>query len=543
MSEQQKKRKRRKRSKKVAVKKQRRLIIIALCVVIALVLGFLGIYVFAKNTVDSVAKDTVWHNISVDDMSVAGMKDTEVKALLEQKQAEFAATTVVLKAEEVSIEVLLSELGFSIANVDEVVAEAVAYGKDGGVFSRYKEFKDLEKNALSLDLEYKVDPTLVAEVINARLPEMENSAKDATLTRENGRFVITDEVIGVTVDPEASVQAIETYFKETWDKVSGEIELVTKVDEPELTRETLEQVKDVLGTFTTYAGGTGSNRVANIRRGANLINGALVMPGEVFSADMAMRPYTKENGFAEAGAYLNGKVIQSMGGGICQVSSTLYNAVILAELGVEQRQPHSMLVDYVKPSMDAAIAGDYKDMKLKNTTDAPIYIEGYMSGGNITFTIYGKETRPANRSIKFVSETLSTTDPGKKFEASNDPLGKIVKTSSAHTGLKARLWKVVYENGAEVSREVFNTSNYMASPAYYTVGTATDNAEAKAVVTAAIATNNEATISAALEQAKAIIDAANQPPVPETPAVPETPTPAPEAPAPEAPAPEAAPAA
>ena len=75
-------------------------------------------------------------------MSVAGVKDTEVKALLEQKQAEFAATTVVLKAEEVSIEVLLSELGFSIANVDEVVAEAVAYGKDGGVFSRYKEFKD-----------------------------------------------------------------------------------------------------------------------------------------------------------------------------------------------------------------------------------------------------------------------------------------------------------------------------------------------------------------------------------------------------------------
>ena len=114
---------------------------------------------------------------------------------------------------------------------------------------------------------------------------------------------------------------------------------------------------------------------------------------------------------------MNGLTVDTYGGGICQVSSTLYNAVILAELGVAQRQPHSMLVDYVKPSQDAAIAGDYKDMKLENTTDAPIYIEGYMSGGNITFTIYGKETRPANRSIKFVSETLSTTDPGKKFES------------------------------------------------------------------------------------------------------------------------------
>ena len=68
-----------------------------------------------------------------------------------------------------------------------------------------------------------------------------------------------------------------------------------------------------------------------------------------------------------------------------------------------------MLVDYVKPSMDAAIAGDYKDLKFKNNTETPIYIEGYISGGNLTFTIYGKETRNANRSIEFVSETLSTT--------------------------------------------------------------------------------------------------------------------------------------
>ena len=537
MSEQKKKR-RRKKSRKAAVKRQRRMLSICGCVVIALILGFIGAYVFAKNKVDSVAEDTVWHNISVDDISVAGMKDTEVKALLEQKQTEFGATTVVLKAEEAKVEVLLSELGFAIANIDEVVTEAVSYGKDGGVFSRYMQFKDLEETAVSFDLEYKVDPTLVAEVINAKLPEMENSAKDATLTRANGTFVITDEEIGVTVDPVASVDVIETYFKETWNKVSGEIELVTTVDEPELTKEILAQVKDVLGTFTTYAGGTGSNRVGNIRTGVSLINGSLVMPGEVFSADQAMRPYTKENGYAEAGAYLNGKVIQSMGGGICQVSSTLYNAVILAELGVEQRQPHSMLVDYVKPSMDAAIAGDYKDLKLKNTTDAPIYIEGYVANGYVTFTIYGKETRPANRSIKFVSETLSTTDPGKKFEASNDPLGTIVKTSGAHTGMKAQLWKVVYENGVEVSREVFNTSSYMASPAYYTVGTATDNAEAKAVVTAAIATNDEAKISAALEQAKEIIDAANKPAEPEVPATPDagtttTPdagtTPAPEA--------------
>ena len=519
MSEQRKKT--RKRSKKAEQKKKRRNLILGMSILGLIIVGVLASFLMMRSKVNQVAENTVWNNISIDDMDVSGMKDTEVKAMLEQKQTEFAATSVILKAEEASTEVLLSDLGFSISNIDELVEKTVSYAKKGGVFARYKVVKALEETPVNFEMEYKVDPELVAQVIEAQIPELENGAKDATLKRENGAFIITEEENGVTVDPVASVTAIETFFKEKWDKQGGEIALAITVEEPKLTKETLEQVKDVLGTFTTYAGGTGSNRVKNITTGVKLINGALVMPGEVFSADMAMRPYTAENGFAEAGAYLNGKVIQSMGGGICQVSSTLYNAVILAELGVEQRQPHSMLVDYVKPSMDAAIAGDVKDMKLKNTTEYPIYIEGYVSGGYVTFTIYGKETRPENRSIKFVSETLSSKDGGKKFEASGDELGKIVKTSSAHTGMEARLWKVVYENGTEVSREIFNKSSYMASPAYYTVGTATDNAEAKAVVTAAIATNDEAKINAAIAQAKAIIEAANKPVEPEVPATPD----------------------
>ena len=529
MSEQQKKR-RRKRSKKAQLKKKRRVMLVCISIVGVILLAFGIAFFVAKGKVDQVAKDTVWNNISIDEMDVSGMKETEVKAMLEQKQTEYGASSIVLKAEEASAEVLLSDLGFQISNIDEAVKEVVSYGKEGNVFSRYAKVNALEENPVQVKLEFKVDPALVASVIEAQIPELENGAKDATITRANGSFVITDEIEGVTVDPTASVTAIETYFAETWAKNGGEIELVTTIEQPELTRAMLEEVKDVLGTFTTYCG-SGGGRVQNIRTGASLINGSLVMPGEVFSADMAMRPYTKENGFTEAGAYQNGKVIQSMGGGICQVSSTLYNAVILAELGVEQRQPHSMLVDYVKPSQDAAIAGDYKDMKLKNTTEAPIYIESYVSGGYITFNIYGKETRPENRSIKFVSETISSKDGGKKFEASGDPIGTIKKTSSAHTGMEARLWKVVYENDVEVSREVFNTSSYMASPAYYTVGTATDNAEAKAVVTAAIATNDEAKINAAIAQAQAIIDAANKPveppvqetPAPEAPQAPETP--------------------
>lgn len=107
-----------------------------------------------------------------------------------------------------------------------------------------------------------------------------------------------------------------------------------------------------------------------------------------------IKPYhhlQKENGYALAGSYENGQTVQTYGGGICQVSTTLYNAVIRAELKIVERFPHSMTVHYVPRSADAAIAGTHKDMKFKNTFDTPIYIEGKANGSTITFTVYGKK--------------------------------------------------------------------------------------------------------------------------------------------------------
>ena len=149
------------------------------------------------------------------------------------------------------------------------------------------------------------------------------------------------------------------------------------------------------------------------------------------------------NGYAAAGSYENGRTVDSIGGGACQICTTLYNAVLLSELEVTQRQNHSMTVAYVDPSADAAIAGTYKDLKFVNNYETPIYIEGAVNGGKLSFTIYGKETRPANRTIKYVSETLGVTDPGEpivKVDASLAPGARVTEQSS-HRGLRSRLWK------------------------------------------------------------------------------------------------------
>ena len=253
----------------------------------------------------------------------------------------------------------------------------------------------------------------------------------------------------------------------------------------------------MLGTFTTSYSTSGPSRSQNVANGARLINGTVLYPGDTFSAYEVVSPFSRENGYEMAGSYLNGKVVDSLGGGICQVSTTLYNAVLLSELEVVERSNHSMIVTYVDPSADAAIAGTYKDFKFKNDTDAPIYIEGYTADKKITFTIYGEETRPANRTIQYVSQTLSVTEPGVVIIADpGQPIG-FRAVEGAHRGMQAELYKHVYVNGVEESVTKVNKSTYNPSPRTVVVGVAGDEGMS-AEMLEAVATQDEGIVNAVL---------------------------------------------
>ena len=128
-------------------------------------------------------------------------------------------------------------------------------------------------------------------------------------------------------------------------------------------------------------------------------------------------------------------------------------------------------------------------------------IETVLSDGSLTFNIYGKETRNENRSVEYVSETLETEEPeGKRFVATEDAIGYIATQSEAHTGMTAQLWKVVYEDGQEVSRDVINYSQYVSSKETIGVGTASDNQEAVEKINAVIETQDEDKIQKAIQE-------------------------------------------
>lgn len=483
-----------------------------------LILGI--VYFVLHQKVSRIPTDRACEGVWVGHVDVSGLTEEQAQKAVDKKAEEYREQTITFQAGNKSVSASLGELGFDIEKEEQLIKQAVDYGNDGSVWSRYFQIRKLKREKKIFAPEYKVEKEAAEKVLRERVSGLLEGAVNATIARENGEFVLTDEKEGTELNEKATIKAINTYLNKEWKGKAGTVKIVTRRQKPAIARKDLETIHDKLGTFSTYCG-SGESRVTNIIRGAELINGTVLMPGEEFSAGQTMKPFTAENKYVEAGAYENGEVVASLAGGICQVSTTLYNAAINAELDITSRQPHSMTVHYVKPSRDAAIAGDYKDLRFKNNYDTPILIEGYITGGNVVFNIYGKETRPEGRTIEFVSETVSMEEPAKKFtEQADAQIGTIRENVSTHKSISARLWKVVYENGKEVSREIFNRSNYKSSPTKVSVGTASDNPQYTRIIRDAIRTQDEAKIKAAIADVKArkaAEAAAKQPPVQEPP--------------------------
>lgn len=436
--------------------------------------------------------------ITIDGVDVSGMTESEAMAQIQADVEEKKAAVITLqgKEDDQKVEVTAGDLGLYWSNPD-IIDEIGAYGKASNIIARYKQNKDLEQHGMNFSIQFSVDKDAIDNVITNQCASFNEEAEDATLSRDGSSFTIVPGQTGYVVDTAASADTIYSQLSSGWDGEALTIALTIDVDEPKGTEEELSKVKDLLGTFTTSYSSSGTSRCGNIANGTKLINGHTLYPGDEFSVLNALTPFTEENGYYLAGSYLGGQVVDSFGGGICQVSTTLYNALIRAEIQITERYNHSMIVGYVDPSMDAAIAeSSGMDLKFKNNTEHPIYIEGYTSGKTVTFNVYGVETRDAGRKVTFESEVLSKTEPtGQKvYTDASQPVGYI-KSQSAHIGYKAQLWKIVTENGKQVSKEVFNTSTYNAEPASITVGTA---GTVSAELSAAIAANDVDGVKAAL---------------------------------------------
>ena len=414
--------------------------------------------------------------VSIDKLDVSGMTREEALAALESYEKNLGGQSIKLGIGDNVIEAKLSDLGVTFDNED-LVDEAIGVGHAGNIVKRYKDQKDLQHSGKTFPLSWQTNEDTVRTYVENNCTKYDKKAQNASLTRENGAFNFVAGTEGLELNVDSAVRTISDYLENSWTSDNTEVlNLETQVTEPEGSAEELANIKDLLGSFTTSFSTSGSNRCKNVSSGASHINGTVLYPGEEFSAYETVSPFTEATGYAMAGSYLNGEVVDSMGGGICQVSTTLYNAVLRAELNVTERSPHSMTVHYVDLSEDAAIAGTYKDFKFVNSTEYPIYIEGYTtSDKKITFNIYGKETRDKNRTISFESQMVSETPATTILqEDAGQGIGYKAVSSKGSSGYVAELYKIVKVNGVETDRIKVNKSTYKGTNRVVTYGTAGD---------------------------------------------------------------------
>ena len=235
-----------------------------------------------------------------------------------------------------------------------------------------------------------------------------------------------------------------------------------------VTAQDLKLIDGLLGSFSTRYGGTGISRGSNIALAASRINGTVLQPGEIFSYNQVVGPRSGRAGFRMAPVISHGELVPGIGGGVCQVSSTLYNAVLLSDLKIVHRSHHAFPVHYLPAGRDATVVYGAIDFQFQNNTLAPIYVAGSGARGRLSFRIYGKRVPGREVSIELAHHT---TQPA-PMEIERDPAlraGRRIVEDKGHRGHRVTVYRVVRENGV-VQRELISRDRYRAFPTIVRVG-------------------------------------------------------------------------
>ena len=342
-------------------------------------------------------------------------------------------------------------------------------GKSGEAVKQKDVYNTIQTalNEYDFNKTLKIKPSSVSEdesVMKTIYKTLSKEGKNATLDKNND-YKIVAEQYGAKYDLDDSISAFNKA------KEGKEFEVKAKAIVPSITKEDLEKnlFKDVLGEYTTTVNGS-SVRKNNVRLAGEKCN-VILLPGEEFSYNKTVGKRTKENGFGEAGAYLNGETVQEVGGGVCQTSSTLYNAVVLSNLEVTERTNHTYISSYVPIGRDATVSWGGPDFKFKNNRDYPIKIEASYAGGKLTCKIIGTDVDGSY--VKFTSERTGDVAYNTKYE--NDatiPEGQQVTKQAGSNGGKAVSYRLVYDkDGKLLSKKKEANSYYKGHEAIIAVGT------------------------------------------------------------------------
>lgn len=470
----------------------------------------------------NMGSNKIINRVYIGDINVSNLSQEEAKEKVETWYKETALSNIELNYNELSENITIEQFDSTI-NSDELIKKACKIGKSGNIIKDNYEilFTLLFKNKIKLNIQLnneKIDKKI--EEINSKLPdalqksnyyieednliikkgkkgiqinseELKKRLNEVIKKEENRKIIIpVNEITPEEIDiekiyNEIKKEAQNAYISqeplEVHSHVNGvdfaisleeaknileeqkeEYIIPLKITIPEITLNDLgkEAFPQILGTFSTTYNTSNQNRITNLKLASEKIDGTIILPGETFSYNKVVGERTIAKGYKEAAVYAGGKVVDGIGGGICQLSSTLYNSVLYANLEITSRSNHRFLTSYVTAGRDATVSWGTIDFCFKNTRSYPIKITSEVKNGVVTTSIYGiKEEKEYEVVIESkVTEVIPYSTKYVKDSTLKEEEEEIVQYGA--NGAKSETYKIVKYNGIVVSREQISSDIY-----------------------------------------------------------------------------------
>lgn len=378
---------------------------------------------------DSIAdSDKIVSGVNFEGVPLKGMNDTAAKNFL-QNEAAKKMQPLNFQYGDQQFTINPTEIGWT-PEIDKAIKEAQSYGRGGTFFQNFLSQFNTMSTKPEITLTANFDENLLNQKISEIAAKIDTQPVNAVVNLNGDNIEKIPAVIGKKLDQTKLAESLKEPLTNL-NFAAGNIELQPEEIQPFITTEDVAQIDTVLGEYTTYY--YPGNRGYNIWLASSFLSDKIVKTGWVFSFNDTVGPRTYSAGYYNAPVIINGKTEDGVGGGVCQVSSTLYNAVLLAGLTPTERTPHYFPSSYVSAGRDATVAEDVIDFKFRNDYNHPVYLKTFASDSALTVCILGTKA---------------------------DLNGNTIAIETGGSSMNPSVYRVYYNNGNVVKEEYLHTDKY-----------------------------------------------------------------------------------
>jgi vancomycin resistance protein YoaR len=403
--------------------------------------------------------DTIFPGIYVDGFDVGGLTRQEALAMLrENEHNTIRRDGIILSTPQQNYRLPLHNIEYA-AEYGKALDIAYSKGRQGNFFQRIKKITELRRHGMQIDVKMCYNDEKIVLILDSIRQDVEKKSKNASIKLINGKFEITQHQTGIMMDMKLSHERVQ---KSLISRALEDVQLCLVEIIPDITTDMVDKITYKRAQFVTYFNEANEGRAHNIRTACKKIDQQLIVPGQVFSMDKALGERTEKNGYRQAKVIVNNELVDGLGGGICQVTSTLYNAVLLSELEIIERKNHTLPLTYIDAGRDATISEGYIDFKFKNSLAYAILIDAKVVGNQVVITIWGQEPTVKN-TVRIRTKIIEQIEPD-GIETIVDPAlepGDIQVIREAAPGYKVEVYRDVIDRaGKVVKTELISVDRY-----------------------------------------------------------------------------------